>query len=139
NVTEEREETSIPLYLLNDSEESNNEESQTNWLQEQSDILEETLNHFNVGASVVNVIQGPTVTNLELRPESVVKLSRISNIAYDLKLKLTAQYIQILAPIPGNNTVVIEVPNEARQVVNFLYVIVIKAFKYYENPLPIAL
>src|SRR5690625_5257926 len=55
NVIEEREETSIPLHLLNDREESNNEESQTNWLQEQSDILEETLNHFNVGASVVNV------------------------------------------------------------------------------------
>src|SRR5690625_946696 len=139
NVTEEREETSIPLYLLNDSEESNNEESQTNWLQEQSDILEETLNHFNVGASVVNVTQGPTVTNFELRPESGVKVSRIRNLSDDLKLNLAAQDIRIQAPIPGKNTVGIEVPNEVRQVVNFQDVIENKAFKYNENPLPIAL
>src|SRR5699024_9997768 len=119
NVTEEREETSIPLYLLNDSEESNNEESQTNWLQEQSDIL----------------TQGPTVTNFELRPESGVKVSRIRNLSDDLKLNLAAQDIRIQAPIPGKNTVGIEVPNEVRQVVNFQDVIENKAFKYNENPL----
>src|SRR5690625_310336 len=139
NVIEEREETSIPLHLLNDREESNNEESQTNWLQEQSDILEETLNHFNVGASVVNVTQGPTVTNFELRPESGVKVSRIRNLSDDLKLNLAAQDIRIQAPIPGKNTVGIEVPNEVRQVVNFQDVIENEAFKYNENPLPIAL
>src|SRR5690625_3298236 len=139
NVIEEREETSIPLHLLNDREESNNEESQTNWLQEQSDILEETLNHFNVGASVVNVTQGPTVTNFELRPESGVKVSRIRNLSDDLKLNLAAQDIRIQAPIPGKNTVGIEVPNEVRQVVNFQDVIENKAFKYNENPLSIAL
>lgn len=139
NVIEQREEASIPLHLLNDHEESNNEESQTNWLQEQSDILEETLNHFNVGASVVNVTQGPTVTNFELRPESGVKVSRIRNLSDDLKLNLAAQDIRIQAPIPGKNTVGIEVPNEVRQVVNFQDVIENKAFKYNENPLPIAL
>ena len=139
NVIEQREEASIPLHLLNDREESNNEESQTNWLQEQSDILEETLNHFNVGASVVNVTQGPTVTNFELRPESGVKVSRIRNLSDDLKLNLAAQDIRIQAPIPGKNTVGIEVPNEVRQVVNFQDVIENKAFKYNENPLPIAL
>lgn len=139
NVIEQREEASIPLHLLNDREESNNEESQTNWLQEQSDILEETLNHFNVGASVVNVTQGPTVTNFELRPESGVKVSRIRNLSDDLKLNLAAQDIRIQAPIPGKNTVGIEVPNEVRQVVNFQDVIENEAFKYNENPLPIAL
>src|SRR5699024_4576220 len=50
-----------------------------------------------------------------------------------------AQDIRIQAPIPGKNTVGIEVPNEVRQVVNFQDVIENKAFKYNENPLPIAL
>src|SRR5699024_4735692 len=98
-----------------------------------------TLNHFNVGASVVNVTQGPTLTNFELRPESAVKVSRIRNLSDDLKLNLAAQDIRIQAPIPGKYTVGIEVPNEERQVVNFQDVIENKAFKYNENQLPIAL
>ena len=135
----EREEASIPLHLLNDREDTNNEESNSNWLQEQSEILEETLRHFNVGASVVNVTQGPTVTSFEVRPESGVKVSRIRNLSDDLKLNLAAQDIRIQAPIPGKNTVGIEVPNETRQVVSFQDVIENESFKHNENPLPIAL
>ncbi|HLR59418.1 MAG TPA: DNA translocase FtsK [Pseudogracilibacillus sp.] len=135
---EEREKVPVPMHLLNDREE-NNDESSSNWLQEQSDILKETLNHFNVGASVVNVTQGPTVTSFELRPESGVKVSRIRNLSDDLKLNLAAQDIRIQAPIPGKNTVGIEVPNEVRQVVSFQDVIENETFKYNENPLPIAL
>lgn len=137
--TIEREEAPIPLHLLNDREDSNTEEADTIWLQEQSQILEETLSHFNVGASVVNMTQGPTVTNFEVRPESGVKVSRIRNLADDLKLNLAAQDIRIQAPIPGKNTVGIEVPNEVRQVVSFQDVIENDAFKNNENPLPIAL
>ncbi len=135
----EPKEASIPLHLLNDSKESNTEDSDEAWLQEQSDILEETLRKFNVGASVVNVTQGPTVTSFEVRPNSGVKVSRIRNLSDDLKLNLAAKDIRIQAPIPGKNTVGIEVPNKIRQVVSFQDVVENETFKNNEDPLPIAL
>lgn len=135
----EREEISIPLHLLNDTEELETEEASSIWLQNQSDILEETLAKFNVGASVVNVTQGPTVTSFEVRPDAGVKVSRIRNLSDDIKLNLAAKDIRIQAPIPGKSTVGIEVPNEVRQVVSFQDVIENETFQKNENPLPIAL
>ena len=135
----EPKEASIPLHLLNDAKESNTEDSDAIWLQEQSEILEETLRKFNVGASVVNVTQGPTVTSFEVRPNSGVKVSRIRNLSDDLKLNLAAKDIRIQAPIPGKNTVGIEVPNKIRQVVSFQDVVENETFKNNEDPLPIAL
>ena len=74
--------------------------------------LQETLNNFGVKATVVNVSSGPTVTRYELQPEQGVKVSRIVNLADDIKLNLAAEDIRIEAPIPGKAAVGIEVPNK---------------------------
>ena len=74
--------------------------------------LQETLNNFGVKATVVDVSSGPTVTRYELQPEQGVKVSRIVNLADDIKLNLAAEDIRIEAPIPGKAAVGIEVPNK---------------------------
>ncbi len=74
--------------------------------------LQETLNNFGVKATVVDVSIGPTVTRYELQPEMGVKVSRIVNLADDIKLNLAAEDIRIEAPIPGKAAVGIEVPNK---------------------------
>ena len=54
---------------------------------------------------------GPSVTKFEIRPDSSVKVSRISSIQDNIKMELAARNIRIEAPIPGKNTVGIEIPN----------------------------
>ena len=139
NVVENYRENDLPLHLLNDIETSSSEDNDMEWLTNQSTILEETLTRFNVGAKVVNVTQGPTVTSFEVKPDAGVKVSRIRNLSDDLKLNLSAKDIRIQAPIPGKNTVGIEVPNKKRQTVSFQEVITNKKFTDNTSPLPIAL
>ena len=52
---------------------------------------------------------GPAVTRYELQPEMGVKVSKIVNLADDIKLNLAAADIRIEAPIPGKAAIGIEV------------------------------
>jgi DNA segregation ATPase FtsK/SpoIIIE, S-DNA-T family len=81
------------------------------WVMKQEELLNQTLENFNVGASVVNVTQGPSVTRFEVHPEPGVKVNKVTNLTDDIKLSLAARDIRIEAPIPGKHTIGIEVPN----------------------------
>lgn len=81
-------------------------------LQETAAKLQKTLHDFGVEVSVTNVSCGPSVTRYELAPKQGVKVSRIVNLADDIKLNLAAADIRIEAPIPGKAAVGIEVPNK---------------------------
>src|SRR5699024_4187514 len=72
------------------------------------DILEQ----FGVKATLVGTHIGPSITRFEVRPDQGVRVSRISNLQYDIKMALAAKDIRIEAPIPGKSAVGIEVPNE---------------------------
>lgn len=82
------------------------------YLRETARKLEQTLQTFNVKATVTNVSCGPSVTRFELQPEMGVKVSKIVGLADDIKLNLAASDIRIEAPIPGKAAVGIEVPNK---------------------------
>jgi DNA segregation ATPase FtsK/SpoIIIE, S-DNA-T family len=82
-----------------------------------SHVLEDTLASFGVGAKVVHIERGPSITRYELRPERGVKISRISALADDLALALAATAVRIEAPIPGKSAVGIEVPNASVSIV----------------------
>ena len=127
----------IPNYLLNDPVEPDQDDSQ--WLQEQQSLLEQTLAHFNIKAKIVNITQGPSVTRFEIQPDLGVKVSRIRNLADDIKLNLAAKDIRIEAPIPGKNTVGIEVPNQFPHVVTLQEIIETEEFESATSPLTIAL
>ncbi len=73
--------------------------------------LQQTLHNFGVNVTITNVSCGPAVTRYEIQPEQGVKVSRIVNLADDIKLNLAAADIRIEAPIPGKAAVGIEVPN----------------------------
>ncbi|WP_407923445.1 DNA translocase FtsK [Cerasibacillus terrae] len=129
--------THVPLHLLNDSE-TDNQNIQP-WIQEQTTLLEKTLKHFNVQAEVVRVSQGPSVTRFEVKPEIGVKVSKIRNLSDDLKLNMAAKDIRIEAPIPGKNTVGIEVPNQTSRMVTLQEIFETDAFKKSTSSLPVAL
>jgi len=81
-------------------------------LDENAAKLEETLASFGVGAKVIDVAMGPSVTRYELQPDQGVKVSKIVNLSDDIALNLAASGIRIEAPIPGKSAVGIEVPNK---------------------------
>ncbi len=82
-----------------------------------SSILEDTLASFGVGAKVMHIERGPSITRYELKPERGVKIARISALADDLALALAATSVRIEAPIPGKSAVGIEIPNATVSVV----------------------
>ncbi|MDN3018195.1 DNA translocase FtsK [Paenibacillus sp. BSR1-1] len=111
------------------------EEKDNDWILYLQDLLNQTLQNFNVGASVVNVTQGPSVTRFEVQPEPGVKVNKITNLSDDIKLSLAARDIRIEAPIPGKHTIGIEVPNQKSRPVMINEIIGNRVFQESASPL----
>lgn len=115
-------------------------------------IIEETLESFGVPTRVVEVNQGPTVTQFGLDPGYIerraaggeiqrqrVRVARIASLANDLALALAAAPIRIEAPVPGRSVVGLEVPNEKISLVSLRGVMESREFKQINSPLALAL
>ncbi len=107
-----------PIELLEAPVRKNNQDN-SNELAETAEKLQKTLDSFGVRVTISNVQRGPSVTRYEIQPEVGVKVSRITNLADDIKLNLAAADIRIEAPIPGKAAVGIEVPNRENTMVTF--------------------
>ena len=86
-------------------------------------ILEATFKDFGFDIRVVEIETGPVIAQYEIELEAGLRLSKITGLADDLAIALRVPSVRIVAPIPGKNTVGIEVPNENRQVVRLRDVI----------------
>ncbi|MGN1218590.1 MAG: DNA translocase FtsK, partial [Phocaeicola sp.] len=139
---EQQESQSLPYYqfpsieILSPTIKAENDDD---WLNQQGRILNETLLNFNVRASVVNITQGPAVTQFEIQPEPGVKVNKVTNLADDIKLCLAAQDIRMEAPIPGKHTIGIEIPNRKSRPVFLREILESNAFIENESPLTVAL
>ena len=102
-------------------------------LQETAMKLQQTLKTFGVNVTITDVSCGPSVTRYELQPEMGVKVSKIVNLADDIKLNLAAADIRIEAPIPGKAAVGIEVPNKENVMVRFRDMIEAPEFKNHKS------
>lgn len=100
-----------PIQLLSLSE-NNNDKNAAEEMHNNAKKLIDTLDSFNVKASIVNICRGPSVTRYELSPAPGVKISKITNLSDDIALNLAANGVRIEAPIPGKAAVGIEVPNK---------------------------
>lgn len=107
-----------PVSLLQKGENKVSSDSKRH-LEETANKLQTTLKNFGVNVTITNVSCGPAVTRYELQPEMGVKVSKIVNLADDIKLNLAAADIRIEAPIPGKAAVGIEVPNKENVAVMF--------------------
>jgi S-DNA-T family DNA segregation ATPase FtsK/SpoIIIE len=115
-------------------------------------VIEETLVSFGVPAKVVEVNQGPTVTQFGVDPGYIerlgpdgqvhkqrVRVARIAGLVNDLALALAASPIRIEAPVPGRPVVGIEVPNDTVSLVSLRAVMDSPAFRRIASRLAIAL
>ena len=100
-----------------------NFEAQTDEVRRKAKILEKTFADFGFKVKVVEIDTGPVIAQYEVELEAGLRLSKITGLAEDLAIALRVPSVRIVAPIPGKNTVGIEVPNEERQVVRLREVI----------------
>ena len=83
----------------------------TDFTKSNKEILERVLRDFGINAKVVEIHIGPAVTEYELTVPAGTKVSRIVNINKEIALALAAKDVIIQAPIPGKNTIGVEIPN----------------------------
>jgi S-DNA-T family DNA segregation ATPase FtsK/SpoIIIE len=102
-------------------------------------ILQKKLADFGVEGEVVAVRPGPVITMYEFKPASGVKVRRIVTLADDLAMALRAVSVRILAPIPGESVVGIEIPNPRRETVFLRQVIETQGYQIADSKLTLAL
>ena len=110
-------------------------------------LIEDTLASFGAPAKIVEINRGPTITQFGVEPGFIesrsgqmrVRVNKISALADDLALALSAKRIRIQAPVPGKSFVGIEVPNEAISLVALRDVLESEAFQRLKSPLRFAL
>ncbi len=117
-------------------------------IREQVEIIEHTLDSFGAPATVVEINQGPAITQFGVEPNFIelrngkrtkVKVGKIASLADDLTLALAAQSIRIQAPVPGKGYVGIEVPNVSKSVVSLRDVIESSQYQKIKSSLRIGL
>ncbi|HEX4149075.1 MAG TPA: DNA translocase FtsK, partial [Pirellulales bacterium] len=89
----------------------------------QAKVLEKTFANFGFQVKVVEIETGPVIAQFEVELEAGLRLSKITSLADDVAIALRVPSVRIVAPIPGKNTVGIEVPNADRQLVRLREVI----------------
>ncbi len=127
-----------PLRLLDSPPEVRQTLSETE-LKENSRRLEEKLASLGVNAKVIKTNPGPVITRYDLEPSAEVKVSKISGLSDDIAMALRAKGIRILAPIPGEAAIGIEIPNRYPETVYIREVIGSDEFRNAKGPLTVAL
>jgi S-DNA-T family DNA segregation ATPase FtsK/SpoIIIE len=118
------------------------------YIRDQVTVIEQTLESFGAPATVVEINQGPTITQYGVEPSFIeqrsgkrtkVKVGKIAGLADDLTLALSARSIRIQAPVPGKGYVGIEVPNTEKALVSLRDVMEATEFQRINSPLRIGL
>jgi S-DNA-T family DNA segregation ATPase FtsK/SpoIIIE len=127
-----------PLGLLDDPKPFPYQE-QDQRLRERAGLLEKTFTDFGLHVRVVGINTGPVITQYEVALETGLRVHKVTALADDLALNLKVPSVRIVAPIPGKNTVGIEIPNEHRAVVQLKEVILTAAKRVAKARIPLFL
>lgn len=125
-----------PLELLHEPE-SNFTAQQETAVRAKARLLEQTLEEFRLDARVVEIDTGPVITMFELQLGAGIKVSQIASLANDVARALRAPAVRVVAPIPGKDTVGIEVPNVDKERVRLKELLQVSAPKVRKMALPI--
>ena len=129
----------LPPFSLLHTVASVSEKTPREVLEAKGRVLMTCLADFGIQGELVGIAPGPVVTMFEVRPAAGVRVARIENLSDDLALSLKAIAVRVQAPIPGTDTVGIEVPNELREIVCLKELFCSKAFAESKSLLTMAL
>jgi S-DNA-T family DNA segregation ATPase FtsK/SpoIIIE len=123
-------------------------DNDNNFIRQQVEIIEHTLESFGAPAKVVEINQGPTVTQFGVEPQFItqrsgkrtkVKVGKIASLADDLALALEAYSVRVQAPVPGKGYVGLEIPNSHKALVSLRDVMESTEFQRIKSPLRLGL
>lgn len=101
--------------------------------------LKSTLNEFKINVEITGIRKGPVVTMFEVLPPPGIKLAKITALQDNIALRLAAESVRIVAPIPGKRAVGIEIPNDKRSIVGFRELIQVENKDAKKMAIPIVL
>ncbi len=101
--------------------------------------LIETLQQFGIAVAAGDITKGPTITRYEVYPAKGVRVDKIVSLERDLARATRAERINILAPIPGKDTVGIELANSRKVKVTLRELMQSQDWTETKAKLPIAL
>ena len=129
----------LPLInFLNETKGNKNSEILTDNHKELSKFLENTLLDFGIMGKIKKVSPGPVVTLYEFEPAAGIKTSKIVNLTDDIA-RSTSSISTRIAPVPGKNTIGIEIPNKEIDPVNYRQIIESSEFANPKVNIPITL
>jgi DNA segregation ATPase FtsK/SpoIIIE, S-DNA-T family len=88
------------------------------FLEQRARSLETMFERFKVGCRVVGRMSGPSITQYELSIDEGTRVNKVTSLSDNIALTLRAPSVRIVAPIPGRNTIGIEIPNHKKAMVN---------------------
>ena len=86
-------------------------------LDEVAQVLQNTLEQFEVDARVARYTRGPTVTRYEVELGPATKVARVVGLSNDIAYAVASPDVRIIAPIPGKSAIGVEIPNRDRELV----------------------
>jgi S-DNA-T family DNA segregation ATPase FtsK/SpoIIIE len=110
-----------------------------NFIRDCAAKLEQTLRSFRIEANVVGAQVGPAVTLFELTVAQGTRMNKVTPLSPEIAGVLRAQSVRIIAPIPGRETIGIEVPNQKRRIVRISELVVARAYDQKQMALPLFL
>ncbi len=102
-------------------------------------LITKALEDFGIKIADIRATVGPTVTLYEIVPQAGVRISKIKSLEDDIALNLSALQVRIIAPMPGQGTIGIEVPNKKPQIVSMKSVMASVDFQECRYELPVAM
>jgi S-DNA-T family DNA segregation ATPase FtsK/SpoIIIE len=108
-------------------------------LRDRAALLEKTFTDFGLNVRVVGINTGPVITQFEIALETGLRVAKVTRLTDDIALNLKVPSVRMVAPIPGKNTVGVEVPNEHRADVRLKEVITAFGKKAARSKIPLFL
>jgi S-DNA-T family DNA segregation ATPase FtsK/SpoIIIE len=125
--------------LLDADEEIEAPEANRSELLHTQDLIIETLRAFSIEVTPGDITRGPTITRYEIYPSTGLRVSRIAQLEADIARATCAERINILAPIPGKDTVGIEIANTQKIAVPLHELLHDPEFRSAKKKIPLAL
>jgi len=125
--------------LLDAEEEEDAPEANRDELLSTQRVIIETLKAFGIEVTPGDITRGPTITRYEIYPSTGLRVSRISQLEADIARATCAERINILAPIPGKDTVGIEIANSQKIAVPLHELLHDPEFRSAKKKIPLAL
>lgn len=128
-----------PLSLLERSDPSKRVVATTEELAAKQDVLVQTLHQFGISVEKGDITRGATITRYELYPAPGVRVDRILSLDRDIARAMKAESINILAPVPGKDSVAVDLPNASKVPISLRDLLETGAWANSEARIPLAL